>query len=48
MPEKVNVFIEYLAALYGTDPYWNQGLDLDALEQRPLRSPARKVAPAGA
>lgn len=28
MPEKVNVFIEYLAEIYGTDPYWNKGLDL--------------------
>ncbi len=31
MPEKVNVFIEYLASLYGSDPYWNNGLDLAAL-----------------
>ncbi|MDX2157197.1 MAG: LysR family transcriptional regulator [Hyphomicrobiaceae bacterium] len=31
MPEKVNVFIEYLAALYGPEPYWNEGLDLAAL-----------------
>ncbi len=31
MPEKVNVFIEYLAALYGPEPYWNEGLDLASL-----------------
>lgn len=28
MPEKVNVFIEYLAELYGTHPYWESGLPL--------------------
>jgi hypothetical protein len=28
MPEKVNVFIEYLAELYGSDPYWEKGLVL--------------------
>ena len=28
MPAKVNVFIEYLAELYGNDPYWDRGLDL--------------------
>ncbi len=27
MPEKVNVFIEYLAELYGSDPYWEKGLE---------------------
>lgn len=31
MPEKVNVFIEYLAGLYGSEPYWNEGLDLASL-----------------
>jgi hypothetical protein len=36
MPAKVNVFIEYLAELYGPEPYWDKGLDL------------RKLAPEGA
>ncbi len=31
MPSKVNVFIEFLSELYGSDPYWNTGLDLDRL-----------------
>ena len=44
MPEKVNVFIEYLAELYGPDPYWNDGLELGALEPKPARSAARKAA----
>ena len=33
MPEKMNVFIEYLAELYGSDPYWDKGLDLANLPQ---------------
>ncbi len=28
MPTKVNVFIEFLAERYGSQPYWNEGLDL--------------------
>jgi DNA-binding transcriptional LysR family regulator len=28
MPAKVNVFIEFLAELYGPEPYWDKGLDL--------------------
>lgn len=27
MPAKVNVFIEYLAELYGTEPYWDKGTE---------------------
>jgi DNA-binding transcriptional LysR family regulator len=27
MPAKVNVFIEYLAELFGNEPYWERGLD---------------------
>jgi DNA-binding transcriptional LysR family regulator len=46
MPEKVSVFIEYLADLYGSEPYWNKGLELDALARKPLRGATRK--PAGA
>lgn len=29
MPEKVNVFIEHLAEVFGNDPVWERGLDLD-------------------
>ena len=31
MPAKVNVFIEFLAELYGPEPYWDKGLDLAKL-----------------
>jgi len=31
MPAKVNVLIEFLAELYGPEPYWDKGLDLAKL-----------------
>jgi len=31
MPEKVNVFIEFLSDIYGPEPYWNQRPDLQRL-----------------
>ena len=31
MPEKVNVFIEFLSEIYGNEPYWNQRVDIDRL-----------------
>jgi len=31
MPAKVNVFIEFLAEIYGQEPYWDKGLDLGKL-----------------
>jgi DNA-binding transcriptional LysR family regulator len=31
MPSKVNVLIEFLAELYGSEPYWDKGMDLDSL-----------------
>ena len=34
MPAKVNVFIEFLAELYGAEPYWDKGLDLAKLAPR--------------
>ncbi len=30
MPAKVNVFIEFLAELYGVEPYWEKGLEMAA------------------
>lgn len=30
LPQKVRVFIDWLAALYGPVPYWDEGLDLPA------------------
>jgi len=58
MPAKVNVFIEYLAELYGNDPYWDRGLDLQRFAvgaQKPSRErdstsasrTHRDAAPAG-
>ncbi len=48
MPEKVNVFIEYLAGLYGPEPYWNQGLELPVGDGRTAARPPRKKAAADA
>jgi len=31
MPSKVNVFIEYLAELYGHEPYWEKRIDMSRL-----------------
>ena len=31
MPSKVNVFIDFLAELYGSEPYWENELDLSKL-----------------
>lgn len=31
MPSKVNVFIDFLAELYGSEPYWEKDLDLQKL-----------------
>jgi DNA-binding transcriptional LysR family regulator len=31
MPAKVNVLIEFLAALYGPEPYWDKDLDLNKM-----------------
>jgi hypothetical protein len=45
MPEKVNVFIEYLAARYGPEPYWNDGLDVGLLQGRTPRAAVRKPGP---
>jgi DNA-binding transcriptional LysR family regulator len=44
MPVKVNVFIEFLAELYGPEPYWDKGLDLAKLT--PKRA-SPKVAAGG-
>ena len=34
MPAKVNVFIEFLAELFGNEPYWERGLDQAKLAAR--------------
>ncbi|MEZ5849382.1 MAG: LysR family transcriptional regulator [Hyphomicrobiaceae bacterium] len=41
MPEKVNVFIEHLAGLYGSQPYWEQGLPIVPPPAIAARKPAR-------
>ena len=45
LPAKVNVFIDFLADLYGMDPYWDRALDLAKPEgsaQKPAAAPARR------
>ncbi len=44
MPEKVNVFIEYLAELYGNEPYWNMGLDLSKFTAQPGKANPKVVS----
>ncbi len=34
LPAKVRAFIDFLAELYGPEPYWDRGLDLDAALSR--------------
>jgi DNA-binding transcriptional LysR family regulator len=34
LPAKVRTFIDFLAELYGPEPYWDRGLDLDATLRR--------------
>jgi DNA-binding transcriptional LysR family regulator len=45
MPAKVNVFIEFLAELYGPEPYWDKGLDLAKLGvgRAPPKATGRRV-----
>jgi DNA-binding transcriptional LysR family regulator len=51
MPEKVNVFIEFLSEIYGNEPYWNQRVDIDRLLKPACavaeNGGAKKVSPAG-
>ncbi len=49
MPAKVNVLIEFLAELYGSEPYWDKDLDLNKVAQvRPAaRQISRRVGKAG-
>ena len=43
MPAKVNAFIEFLAELYGVEPYWNKGLDMAKLiRPAPPKAPKPK------
>ena len=42
MPAKVNVLIEFLADLYGSEPYWDKDLDLDKVGQ--VRPAARQIS----
>ncbi|MEL7302290.1 MAG: LysR family transcriptional regulator [Pseudomonadota bacterium] len=45
MPAKVSAFIEFLVELYGSDPYWDKGVDLDKLAAKPLKfAPKKKVS----
>ncbi len=35
LPARVRVFIDFLAELYGPEPYWDEGLDLKFLDPKP-------------
>ena len=41
MPEKVNIFIEFLSELYGSDPYWEKGIDISKYVATAAKSPAK-------
>jgi DNA-binding transcriptional LysR family regulator len=45
MPEKVTVFIDFLAGRYGNDPYWNKGLDFAKYVCAPAAKPAAQRGP---
>ena len=45
MPAKVNVLIEFLAELYGPEPYWDK--DLDLAKSQPRSAPKPIAAPVG-
>jgi DNA-binding transcriptional LysR family regulator len=46
MPAKVNVLIEFLVELYGPEPYWDKGMDLDSLGfgKTPAKAKGRSAA----
>ena len=47
MPTKVNALIDYLSVLYGTEGYWDKGIDLNALPQAgpaPVKSSSKARA----
>ncbi len=45
MPEKVNVFIDFLSELYGSGtPYWEEGVDLSRYYAEPASKPAKAEA----
>ena len=49
MPAKVNVFIEFLAELYGVEPYWNKGFEFTKTPRAAAPAKARaKPSRAGA
>lgn len=42
MPAKVNAFIEFLSELYGSNPYWNKDVDLDATPKKKSQTSRRQ------
>lgn len=46
MPAKVNAFIEFLAELYGVEPYWDKGIDMPVVQRKPMK-PAKNSSRAG-
>lgn len=43
MPAKVNVLIDFLAELYGPEPYWEKGLNLARLLRSAPKAPGRSA-----
>jgi DNA-binding transcriptional LysR family regulator len=46
MPAKVNVLIEYLAGLYGPEPYWERDFNVEKPHPRAAKSSSRSAAKA--
>jgi DNA-binding transcriptional LysR family regulator len=44
VPAKLRVFVDFLAQLYGPEPYWDRGLNIGAL-QRLVKKPVLRAAP---
>ena len=38
MPAKVNAFIEFLAEIYGVDPYWDKGIEMPPSSRKPIKT----------
>lgn len=44
MPEKVNVFIQFLTQLYGEEPYWDKQFELPAAAKVPSKPAGKRAA----
>jgi hypothetical protein len=44
VPAKLRVFVDFLAQLYGPDPYWDRGLNTSYM-QAAMKKPVLRAAP---